>query len=255
MSDQNDLSPEVVFETMASRFTSGNAIPVERAWVKEDEWLTIVDHVAALKVRIAELQERFEKACGEITRLRSVETANSRINRERLDAIKQSPRQATVTDVEDLCDEVERLRSVPPQPEIATRLAEAERLLEYAVGNEDWDADIVIKFLDGKASPPPNTDREDAERWRYAKAEMCHSFNGEHRTYYIRGDGRDEFEVVIDRRRATVEPTAPPGSGNTQHAMCPKCRGRGTNLTGENRPCEDCGGRGWPSPETGGSQS
>lgn len=32
------------------------------------------------------------------------------LTRERFDAIKQSPRQASVTDVEDLCDEIEHLR-------------------------------------------------------------------------------------------------------------------------------------------------
>lgn len=34
----------------------------------------------------------------------------NRISQDRFDAIKQSPRQADVTDVEDLCDEIERLK-------------------------------------------------------------------------------------------------------------------------------------------------
>jgi hypothetical protein len=45
------------------------------------------------------------------------------ISQDRFDAIKQSPRQADVTDVEDLCDEIERLRS----ESAAAKAAEVQR--------------------------------------------------------------------------------------------------------------------------------
>ena len=53
-----------------------------------------------------------------------------KISQERFDSIKQSPRSAAVTDVEDLCDEIERLTAdvAALKEQLAAREAEITRL-------------------------------------------------------------------------------------------------------------------------------
>lgn len=58
--------------------------------------------------------------------------------------------------------------------------------------------------------PQPSDDALDAARWREASAAMCHSFDGQDRTYYLRGSGRETFEQIIDKRLAVTK-EAPPG--------------------------------------------
>lgn len=54
-------------------------------------------------------------------------------------------------------------------------------------------------------SLPPGADALDAARWRFAKDAMCYSFDGERRTYYLNGIGRDDFQSVIDARIALTK--------------------------------------------------
>jgi hypothetical protein len=78
-----------------------------------------------------------------------------------------------------------------------TRLAEIERLrLEVRalrIGHGFTDPDS----LDAPAHEPGAV--LEVARWQKAQEVMCHSFDGENRTHYLRAVGRESFTDTIDR--------------------------------------------------------
>lgn len=71
-------------------------------------------------------------------------TANE-MTQERFDAIKQSPRQASVTDIEDLCDEIERLRA--GSPNVPRGLGQLCRCCQQPIRRADeecWEALFTV---------------------------------------------------------------------------------------------------------------
>jgi hypothetical protein len=73
--------------------------------------------------------------------------------------------------------------------------------------------------------PVETTDAQDAVRWRFARAVMCYSFDGQDRTHYLKGSGRESFEETVDRRRA-MEPTVV--ANQSDSAQVPQASGSNT---------------------------
>lgn len=72
------------------------------------------------------------------------------------------------------------------------------------------------------SQPQVPDDGRDAARWRHAVLEICHSFDGQDRTYYLKAFGRESFTALIDRRIALTK--------------CNSYQAR------ETRRCVNCGG-------------
>lgn len=63
------------------------------------------------------------------------------------------------------------------------------------------------QHISERAAQPPDADARDAARWRQANADICWSFDGSDRTYYLKAVGRESFEQTVDKRIALTKPT------------------------------------------------
>lgn len=123
------------------------------------------------------------------------EVSYTTMTAERFDAIKQSPRQASVTDVEDLCDEVERLRCegeiLLSKLEAIRRTREQER--DYA--NVCYENECLRSALDEAQKTNQNGDTEIA-RLNTELAQWQANCTGRHGSQFPCGETETPRDLV-----------------------------------------------------------
>jgi len=117
-------------------------------------------------------------------------------------------------------------------PVDAALVAELKRLSKHYggyLGDQLHTAALRLDELTRVAHETESNEADslDAARWRHAQSVMCHSFDGQNRTYYLRAKGRESFQETIDKSRA-------------QKAIgCTEC-GCNVQIAGEQGHYEEC---------------